>query len=404
MAFSYLEELVGLKEVGSPEVLVGKLFGLDGTENIDSRVSASFESDTDFFVVIHDPSDDELYKLKVELGTGKSKLWTLPNDGTIKVDHPQRPPDSEAVRTVPIDRQVQMPPQGFRMKVQPMVDQSFRNQFGTAVSTRVNAILEHAKTLFKHASLQTKFELDLKPLRNYPGSMKAIDGNLNTFRDHVNGGNGLPLVNTYSLLTSKDGDGIAGIAWLGTVCNSARGMRTNINEYYGDLKTAEILVHEIGHNLNMAHDFGSSPNDPRTSSTGAPCTNVNGYMDYRPNPNKWSPCSVEDITAYYNSIGPNNYKNCMTLLGDDPNPPTTPASTPTPSPTPATTTGGGGTTAAPPGSTGGTASTGWPGWPDSTGGTAATGWPDSSGGTGWTDGGTGWTDGGTGWTDWNSWW
>ena len=48
--FSYLEEYAGLKEQGSPDVLVGKLYGLDGTENEDSRVSASFESDSDFFV------------------------------------------------------------------------------------------------------------------------------------------------------------------------------------------------------------------------------------------------------------------------------------------------------------------------------------------------------------------
>merc|ERR1712029_693382 len=103
VAFSYLEELVGLKEVGSPEVLVGKLFGLDGTENIDSRVSASFESDTDFFVVIHDPSDEELYKLKVDLETGESKLWVLPNDGTIKIDGAIRPNVSEeTLRTVPL--------------------------------------------------------------------------------------------------------------------------------------------------------------------------------------------------------------------------------------------------------------------------------------------------------------
>merc|ERR1712029_1145747 len=119
-------------------------------------------------------------------------------------------------------------------------------------------------------------------------------------------------------LSMRDGSGPAGIAWLGTVCDS-RQWRTNINEYYGDLDTAQILVHEIGHNLNMAHDFtNNNPDSPRYSSTGQPCTDIDSYMDYYNDPNRWSPCSVEDITAYYNSVGPEVYGNsCMTLLDDD---------------------------------------------------------------------------------------
>ena len=48
--FSYLEEYAGLNQQGSPEVLVGKLYSLDGTEKEGSRVSASFQSYLDFFV------------------------------------------------------------------------------------------------------------------------------------------------------------------------------------------------------------------------------------------------------------------------------------------------------------------------------------------------------------------
>merc|ERR1711974_580998 len=50
-------------------------------------------------------------------------------------------------------------------------------------------------------------------------------------------------------------------------------------------------------------------------STGQPCTDVGGYMDYFNIPNTWSPCSVEDMTSYYNEVGPDNY--CMSVLGDD---------------------------------------------------------------------------------------
>ena len=38
----------------------------------------------------------------------------------------------------------------------------------------------------------------------------------------------------------RDGRGAAGIAYVGTACHYARYLRTNINEYYGDVATAEV--------------------------------------------------------------------------------------------------------------------------------------------------------------------
>ena len=80
----------------------------------------------------------------------------------------------------------------------------------------------------------------------------------------------------------------------------------------------QVFVHEAGHNLNMAHDFLGFENGkkiPRFSSKGAPCSDIGGYMDYWTGENKWSPCSVEDATEYYNRIGPTTYgTTCMTAL------------------------------------------------------------------------------------------
>ena len=53
-------------------------------------------------------------------------------------------------------------------------------------------------------------------------------------------GNDMPLANTYPLFVMRDGRGAAGIAYVGTACHWAKYLRTNINEYYGDVRTAEV--------------------------------------------------------------------------------------------------------------------------------------------------------------------
>ena len=52
--------------------------------------------------------------------------------------------------------------------------------------------------------------------------------------------NDMPLANTYPLFVMRDGRGAAGIAYVGTACHSAKYLRTNVNEYYGDVATAEV--------------------------------------------------------------------------------------------------------------------------------------------------------------------
>ena len=52
----------------------------------------------------------------------------------------------------------------------------------------------------------------------------------------------------------------------------------------------------------MTHDFKKKDRSNRYSSKQELCTGVGGYMDYYPNPNLWSKCSVEDFLAYYNSF------------------------------------------------------------------------------------------------------
>ena len=82
--------------------------------------------------------------------------------------------------------------------------------------------------------------------------------------------------------------------------------RTSINKYVSDdLYTAEIVAHEIGHNLNMEHDFGKDESKTRFCKTdNSACTGINGIMDYwYPNHGLtliWTCCSRYDYTIYFN--------------------------------------------------------------------------------------------------------
>ena len=96
------------------------------------------------------------------------------------------------------------------------------------------------------------------------------------------------------MITSKgnfNGRGILGQAWVGTTCRNDKYWRVNLNKYGAITRNkviyaAEIVAHEIGHNLNMKHDFG------RKDSSGRTCQ---GYMDYTPATKGWSGCNVEDV-------------------------------------------------------------------------------------------------------------
>ena len=79
---------------------------------------------------------------------------------------------------IPIERQKAMPKSGFRMKVQPVTDEAWRQKFRRQANEKVAAVMEHAKTFFKHATLVTKYELDVLPVQSYRGTLSATGPNL----------------------------------------------------------------------------------------------------------------------------------------------------------------------------------------------------------------------------------
>ena len=75
------------------------------------------------------------------------------------------------------------------------------------------------------------------------------------------------------------------------------------------------MVHEIGHNLGMMHDFDGNVLYNRYADEDETelCTGVGGYMDYFNDPNQWSKCSVNDFTTYYNDAIELSGEFCLKL-------------------------------------------------------------------------------------------
>ena len=56
----------------------------------------------------------------------------------------------------------------------------------------------------------------------------------------------------------------------------------------------QVVVHEMGHNLGMSHDF-----DDKHAGKGCDGT---GFMSYGTHPDQWSPCSKSDLLEHYNEV------------------------------------------------------------------------------------------------------
>lgn len=304
----------------------GEIYSKEWKVKADSRVVFS-QVDIEarrggfFSLMIVDP-DSEMYRLKVDMESGNSKFLVHSTKAVDKVISTKS--SSNASNIIQLRSNTRIPKSGFRMKVQPVIDLSFQRRFGGNSQQKVNEIFEFVKAVFLHTSLTTKYKLDVASIRTYNGYLQdQLNGSgLRRLGSYVQS---LPLANSYAAITYKrvTGSFVAGVAYLGKVCASKR-ERVNINLYYSDAsEVAETVAHEIGHNLNMDHDFksdGSGQRIPKSSSDGRPCTNKNFIMDYyQPNPRSWSPCSVEDINRYYRATGGYG-NNCMQALNNNEDP------------------------------------------------------------------------------------
>ena len=92
----------------------------------------------------------------------------------------------------------------------------------------------------------------------------------------------------------------------------------------------QIVAHEIGHNLNMSHDFlevfSATEKTERFHPDGTTCTNINGIMDYYVPSEIWTHCSTYDFKSLFDWYNSRNIW-CMERYTPDTTPPTTMAPT-----------------------------------------------------------------------------
>ena len=122
-------------------------------------------------IVIRDPSDKEMYELEVNIATGEAQFVQYKYKPQYMYDIDDAILPQETRQLLERQQQVAMPTEGFRMKIQPLTDLVWRNQFGDQSEAKLQAVFEHAKTFFQHPTLQTKFELDILPTHDYPELM-----------------------------------------------------------------------------------------------------------------------------------------------------------------------------------------------------------------------------------------
>ncbi len=219
----------------------------------------------------------------------------------------------ESVRdaAIPIPASAELPsgtiqralnPRGYAASVKIRYDENFKAKFGGEAINTIRRIITHAQNIWRWPSLTSlvNFQFD--------ANVEAVAGRFVAGTDIDKAGvYSSDKYNVNLMMAFRNSQpGTVGIAYVGTVCTPPGNakLRVALCEYFtDDMKSGEVVAHEIGHNMNMSHDFNETPGVTRRDSRGNSCTNIGGVMDYYGKVDKWTSCSIEDFTALTNKQG-----------------------------------------------------------------------------------------------------
>lgn len=211
------------------------------------------------------------------------------------------PVTTMALETVALPERA-LNPKGYAVSVKIRYDQNFKDHFGGESINTIRKVVTHAQNMWRWPSLTIPITFDFDP------SVDAVSGRFVAKTDLKNAGvYSSDKYNVNVMMAFRNNsDGVIGVAYIGTVCSPPgnANIRVALCEYFvDDLLSGENVAHEIGHNMNMRHDFIKTPGGVRLDSKGKSCTNIGGIMDYFGTADKWTSCSVEDFTALANQQG-----------------------------------------------------------------------------------------------------
>ena len=188
-------------------------------------------------------------------------------------------------------------------------DNLFHRQVGgtSAAEKFIKTVWVHVQTFFCLPSLKTKILIDRLPGIKHYRDVDLSDRNLYKMHSHterdLDGADLMFYIGGSKCERCSQG---GGVAYMRAVCQSQK-WRQKYKQGIGlwgqsHASVADLVSHEIGHNLGMQHDFHTSHGGTGEDKTSHNPCNHKGIMSYGEAPKQWSSCSVKDFTAHYYSL------------------------------------------------------------------------------------------------------